>query len=520
LPWHCSQEKGKHDEEEAQTIFSQVVRALDYCHANRVAHRDLKPENIVFCMDPDSEFERVKITDFGLSHQAIDDDMVMNTFCGSMSYSSPEVLLQLPYIGPMADVWSLGVILYNVVCGVLPFSECTDPETLVKILDVKFAVPRHVSKPCADMLRRIIVREPKNRMTGKQILAHEWIAQSRAGGGGSASEPEPDLEPEPEVGSPVSKALHEQVVMILEQHAHITRTSIEIALETESYDYVASTYYLVAAQLQRRQRTVSSAKRRGTSVGVSEGAATTYGFGSPDGRMVAERRAQQISSSTGKKTGQLRRRVRPLSTMGVDGHCRADEGSSIYGRLASLALSPRLAPDSPSADSPGGFAVRRAPSDQSWDGLASTWSHSMVADSLTRIKEQHVPMSMEHSPDRDEYGSTTPLAGAGALDQLSRAQSSPVVLNWETDAASVTSLQPASADTTSHGFASPAVLGALLLEEAEDDEDDDDPATSHPQSFFRNHSPGTLGDSLGCGLGLMAVTEEEEEEEEAPPTGR
>jgi hypothetical protein len=224
--------------------------------------------------------------------------------------------------------------------------------------------------------------------------------------------------------------------------------------------------------------------------------------------MVAERRAQQISSSTGKKTGQLRRRVRPLSTMGVDGHC-ADEGSSIYGRLASLALSPRLAPDTPTVDNPGGFAVRRAPSDQSWDGVTRNWSDSMVA------KEQ-----LEHSPDRDEYGPTTPLAGAGALGQLSRTRSSPVVLNWEADAASATSLQPASADTTSHGIASPAVLGALLLEVAEDDEDDDDPAASGPQSFCRSHSPGMLGDSLGCGLGLMAVTEEEEEEEEAPPTVR
>ena len=105
-------ERGKHSELEARHIFEQLVKAIDYCHGCRVAHRDLKPENIVFCVDPVSGVETVKVTDFGLSNQSEAEETMMDTYCGSMLYSSPEVLLTEPYVGPMADIWSLGVILY------------------------------------------------------------------------------------------------------------------------------------------------------------------------------------------------------------------------------------------------------------------------------------------------------------------------------------------------------------------------------------------------------------------------
>jgi serine/threonine protein kinase len=79
--WERIKEKGKHNEQESRNILEQIVKALDYCHGHRVAHRDLKPENIVFCEDPETGGEVVKITDFGLSNQSDNEEAMMNTFC-------------------------------------------------------------------------------------------------------------------------------------------------------------------------------------------------------------------------------------------------------------------------------------------------------------------------------------------------------------------------------------------------------------------------------------------------------
>lgn len=79
--------------------------AVAYCHQHKIVHRDLKPENVVF---KGEEHENVKVTDFGLSNNFKEDEL-MKTMCGSLCYSAPEVLLSEPYYGPAADVWSLGI---------------------------------------------------------------------------------------------------------------------------------------------------------------------------------------------------------------------------------------------------------------------------------------------------------------------------------------------------------------------------------------------------------------------------
>lgn len=101
------QKSGPLPEPQARDIFRQIAEAMDYCHRHRIAHRDLKPENVVFCSSPGSPHRLVKLTDFGLSNNYHEGEM-MKTMCGSMVYSAPEVLLQEPYHGPAADVWSLG----------------------------------------------------------------------------------------------------------------------------------------------------------------------------------------------------------------------------------------------------------------------------------------------------------------------------------------------------------------------------------------------------------------------------
>lgn len=89
----------------------------------------------------------VKLTDFGFSN-LFEPGQQLQTSCGSLAYSAPEILLGDAYDGPKIDVWSLGVILYMLVCGRLPFQETNESETLTKILDCRFSIPDHVSQPC------------------------------------------------------------------------------------------------------------------------------------------------------------------------------------------------------------------------------------------------------------------------------------------------------------------------------------------------------------------------------------
>ncbi|XP_017290159.1 SNF related kinase b [Kryptolebias marmoratus] len=154
----------------AKRHFAQIVRAVAYCHRLHVVHRDLKPENVVF-------FPRqgaVKLTDFGFSN-LFQPGMMLATSCGSLAYSAPEILLGDEYDAPAVDIWSLGVILYMLVCGVPPFQETNDSETLVMILDCRYSVPEHVSDGCRDLISRMLQKDPTRRASLGEIEAHQWL---------------------------------------------------------------------------------------------------------------------------------------------------------------------------------------------------------------------------------------------------------------------------------------------------------------------------------------------------------
>uniref|UniRef100_A0A915LGK4 SNF-related serine/threonine-protein kinase n=1 Tax=Meloidogyne javanica TaxID=6303 RepID=A0A915LGK4_MELJA len=171
-------DKGGCKESDAQLYFSQIIQAINYCHKLHVVHRDLKPENVVF-------FERlgmVKLTDFGFSN-LFTPGQQLQTSCGSLAYSAPEILLGDCYDAPAVDVWSLGVILYMLVCGRLPFQESNDSETLTRILDCKFSFPEHVSVECKNLVSSMLVRDPSKRASLSEICQNKWV---RAGDRGHA----------------------------------------------------------------------------------------------------------------------------------------------------------------------------------------------------------------------------------------------------------------------------------------------------------------------------------------------
>ncbi|KAL4612641.1 hypothetical protein ACB092_08G215500 [Castanea dentata] len=152
-------EMGKLQEEEARKIFQQIISGVEYCHEKYVVHRDLKPDNLLL----DSE-RNVKITDFGLSN-IMTDGQGFNTSCGSPKYAAPEVLSGESYTGPHVDVWSCGIILYNLLCCKFPAFDNDGISTF----------PRHLSPTARDLISKMLTVNPMERIEIPMILKHQWF---------------------------------------------------------------------------------------------------------------------------------------------------------------------------------------------------------------------------------------------------------------------------------------------------------------------------------------------------------
>lgn len=162
-------EHGKFDEPTAALIFRQFASAVAYCHSFGVCHRDLKPENILFDV-----FPRVKVSDFGLCGY-LTNEIMSQTFCGSPCYCSPECLCRVRYDGRLADVWSLGVILFSMVTGENPWNISNTSIMLHQILKGAYKTPTGVSEECQNLLSNMLKVNPRDRYTMEQVLQHPWI---------------------------------------------------------------------------------------------------------------------------------------------------------------------------------------------------------------------------------------------------------------------------------------------------------------------------------------------------------
>lgn len=157
------------NEKLARRFMRQIISAVDYCHQNSIVHRDLKIENILI----DSNGV-AKLIDFGLAN-VFSPFSHLNTFCGSLYFAAPELLSAKSYIGPEVDLWSLGVILYVLVCGKVPFDDSTMPALHAKIKKGHYASPVHLSKECAHLISRLLVVDPKQRASMDELKQHPWI---------------------------------------------------------------------------------------------------------------------------------------------------------------------------------------------------------------------------------------------------------------------------------------------------------------------------------------------------------
>ncbi|XP_043830904.1 calcium/calmodulin-dependent protein kinase type IV [Dromiciops gliroides] len=174
-------EKGYYSERDAAQAVKQILEAVAYLHENGIVHRDLKPENLLYATpEPDAP---LKIADFGLS-KIVEDQVTMKTVCGTPGYCAPEILRGCAY-GPEVDMWSLGVITYILLCGFEPFyDERGDQYMFKRILNChyRFVSPwwDDVSLNAKDLVRKLIVLDPKKRLTTFQALQHPWVTGKAA----------------------------------------------------------------------------------------------------------------------------------------------------------------------------------------------------------------------------------------------------------------------------------------------------------------------------------------------------
>jgi len=170
-------------EDHARYFFQQLVSGISFCHDMGVSHRDLKLENTLIFMSPERE-PWLKICDFGFSKHSVHDSQPKSAK-GTVEYLAPEVVLcsyKKHYDAHQSDVWSCGVILYLMLCGSYPFEDPSGDSTRAVHRTVKgnYSIPSTVvlSEACKDLIRRIFVVNPHDRITLAAIQLHPWFMQN------------------------------------------------------------------------------------------------------------------------------------------------------------------------------------------------------------------------------------------------------------------------------------------------------------------------------------------------------
>ncbi|KAJ3415109.1 Map microtubule affinity-regulating kinase [Chytridiales sp. JEL 0842] len=253
---------GRLREKEARKFMQQIVSALEYCHGLGIVHRDLKAENLLL-----DEEGMIKISDFGLSNN-YDRSKQLATCCGSPVYSAPELIEGKKYTGPEVDCWSLGVNLYAMVVGDLPFADSNLTALYDAIMKARYHLPDYISSgtftnafgpkknaniihqiECRDLIQKLLVVNPKQRYTCAQVREHPWMTM-----GNTLID---QLEAPPKVRPKTEQELDPEILDQLEQ------MGFEVAAAAHSvvsgkFNQAAGTYYLLA--VQKRQDAAKYAK--------------------------------------------------------------------------------------------------------------------------------------------------------------------------------------------------------------------------------------------------------------------
>ncbi|XP_051719916.1 serine/threonine-protein kinase SIK3 homolog isoform X2 [Ctenopharyngodon idella] len=233
---------GRMAEKDARRKFKQIVAAVYFCHCRNIVHRDLKAENLLL-----DHNLNIKIADFGFSN-LFSRGQLLKTWCGSPPYAAPELFEGKEYDGPKVDIWSLGVVLYVLVCGALPFDGSTLQNLRARVLSGKFRIPFFMSTDCEYLIRHMLILEPSRRLSMEQICKNKWMRQG---------DPDPEFdrliaECEQVKVERETELINEQVLMAMSDMGFDRERTLQ-SLHTDAYDHYSATYSLLSDKLKRHK---------------------------------------------------------------------------------------------------------------------------------------------------------------------------------------------------------------------------------------------------------------------------
>ncbi|XP_061296384.1 serine/threonine-protein kinase SIK3 isoform X3 [Bos javanicus] len=252
---------GRMAEKEARRKFKQIVAAVYFCHCRNIVHRDLKAENLLL----DANLN-IKIADFGFSN-LFTPGQLLKTWCGSPPYAAPELFEGKEYDGPKVDIWSLGVVLYVLVCGALPFDGSTLQNLRARVLSGKFRIPFFMSTECEHLIRHMLVLDPNKRLSMEQICKHKWMKLGDADPNFDRLIAECQQLKEERQMDP----LNEDVLLAMENMGLDKERTLQ-SLRSDAYDHYSAIYSLLCDR-HKRHKTLR--------VGVPPGMPRTMGFQPP-----------------------------------------------------------------------------------------------------------------------------------------------------------------------------------------------------------------------------------------------
>ncbi|XP_054884977.1 serine/threonine-protein kinase SIK2 isoform X1 [Poeciliopsis prolifica] len=229
---------GRLSELEARRKFWQILSAVEYCHTRNIVHRDLKAENLLL-----DGHMNIKIADFGFAN-FFQPGEPLATWCGSPPYAAPEVFEGQQYEGPQLDIWSMGVVLYVLVCGALPFDGPTLPVLRQRVLEGRFRIPYFMTEDCEHLIRRMLVLDPSKRLSLAQIKEHKWMTLDVPVQRPVLYQQPLSAEGEASVGEYSEQVLRLMHSLGIDQHKTIE------SLQNKSYNHFAAIYYLLVERLK------------------------------------------------------------------------------------------------------------------------------------------------------------------------------------------------------------------------------------------------------------------------------
>uniref|UniRef100_A0A672SCG6 non-specific serine/threonine protein kinase n=1 Tax=Sinocyclocheilus grahami TaxID=75366 RepID=A0A672SCG6_SINGR len=227
---------GRLSEPEARRKFWQILSAVEYCHNRNIVHRDLKAENLLL-----DGHMNIKIADFGFGN-FFQSGKPLATWCGSPPYAAPEVFEGQQYEGPQLDIWSMGVVLYVLVCGALPFDGPSLPVLRQRVLEGRFRIPYFMTEDCEHLIRRMLVLDPSKRLSIGQIKEHKWMVME-------VPVQRPMLYQQTAEGEASVGEYSEQVLRLMHSLGIDQHKTVE-SLQNKSYNHFAAIYFLLVERLK------------------------------------------------------------------------------------------------------------------------------------------------------------------------------------------------------------------------------------------------------------------------------